>query len=132
MDVELQLLKKCKDLTMKLKVEHHFPTSSSGSNFCIYQLPEGLGTRKITWWYRMRKNPQTREDTFWIFSDFHGVMQFQLAPLHVKFINGIANQGFPNSGKEWGEIRKFAGENFLLGGGNLRKSDFDQSNLSRS
>ena len=32
----------CKSLTMKLEVKYFFPTSSSGENFCIYQLPEGL------------------------------------------------------------------------------------------
>ena len=26
---------------------------------------------------RMGKNPQTKEDTFWIFTDFHGVMGVQ-------------------------------------------------------
>ena len=38
-------------------------------------------------------------------------------------------EGFPNSGKEWGVIRNFAGGIFLPGSGNLRRSDFDQSNL---
>ena len=27
---------------------------------------------------RMKKNPQTKEDTFWIFTEVHGVMQFQI------------------------------------------------------
>ena len=26
---------------------------------------------------RMQKNPQTKEDTVWIFTDFHGVMRVQ-------------------------------------------------------
>ena len=26
---------------------------------------------------RMKKNPQTKKDTFWIFTDFHGVMRVQ-------------------------------------------------------
>ena len=36
---------------------------------------------------RVQKNPQTREDIFCIFTDFHGV----LAPPHGNFINGVAN-----------------------------------------
>ena len=37
----------CKASTMNLKVKYLFPSSSSGANFCIYQLPECLGMRKI-------------------------------------------------------------------------------------
>ena len=37
----------CKCLIMKLKFKYIFPTSSSGTNFYIYQLPEGLEIRKI-------------------------------------------------------------------------------------
>ena len=37
---------------------------------------------------RMKKNPQTKEDTFWFFTDFHGVMRVvefhQLASLTPK------------------------------------------------
>ena len=63
---------------MKLEVKYLFPTSSSDTNLYIYQLPEGLGVRKIlAYGIKMRKNPQTREDIFWIFTDFHGVMQVQ-------------------------------------------------------
>ena len=42
---------------------------------------------------RMQKNPQTKEDTFWIFTDFHGVMwtKVQLAPPHGNFIIGVTN-----------------------------------------
>ena len=51
------------DLTMKLKVKYIFPTLSSVANFYIYQLPEGLGMKKIlAHGIRMQKNPQTRED----------------------------------------------------------------------
>ena len=32
---------------MKLRVKYLFPTSSSGTKFYIYQLPEGLGMTKI-------------------------------------------------------------------------------------
>ena len=63
---------------MKLEVKYLFPTSSSGANSYIHQLPEGLGMRKIlAHVIRLRKNPQTREDIFWIFTDFHGVMRVQ-------------------------------------------------------
>lgn len=37
----------CKCLIMKLKFKYLFPTSSSGTNFYIYQLPEGLEIRNI-------------------------------------------------------------------------------------
>ena len=37
---------------------------------------------------RMEKNPHTKEDTLWIFTDFHGV---HLALPHGNFINGVAN-----------------------------------------
>ena len=37
---------------------------------------------------RMEKNPQTKEDTLRIFTDFHGV---QLALPHGNLINGVAN-----------------------------------------
>ena len=40
---------------------------------------------------RVQKKPQTKEDTSWIFTDFHGVMCVQLAPPHLNFINGVAN-----------------------------------------
>ena len=46
-DVESRPLKNCKDLTVKLEVKHPFPTSSWGTHFYIYQLPEGLRMRKI-------------------------------------------------------------------------------------
>ena len=63
---------------MKLEVKYLFPTSSSGVNFYIYQLPEGLGMRKmLAHGVVMRKNQQTREYIFWIFMHFHGVMRVQ-------------------------------------------------------
>ena len=46
-DFEPPPLKNCKDLTVKLEVKYLFPTSFSVANFNIYQLPEGLGMRKI-------------------------------------------------------------------------------------
>ena len=77
-DVERPPLKNCKDLTMKLEVKCLFPNSSSGAKFYISQLPEGLIIRKIlAHGIRMQKNPQTREDIFWTFTDFHGVMRIQ-------------------------------------------------------
>ena len=63
---------------MKLEAKYLFPTSSSGVNFYIYQLHEGLGMSKIlAHGIRMPKNPQTREDNFRIFSDFYGVKRVQ-------------------------------------------------------
>ena len=39
-------------------------------------------------------------------------------------------QGFPNSGKGWGDPKFYWGGGiFLLGKGTLRRSDFDDSNL---
>ena len=77
-DVEPPPLKNYKDLAMKLEVKYLFPNSSSDANFYIFQLPEGLGTRKIlAHGIRMQKNPQTTEDIFLIFTDSHGVMQAQ-------------------------------------------------------
>ena len=48
---------------MKLEVEYLFTTLFSGTNFYIYQLPEGLGMRKTL--------------THGVFTDFHGVMKVQ-------------------------------------------------------
>ena len=39
----------------------------------LHDAEEALGMRKIL----AHKNPQTMEDTFWIFKDFHGVMRVQ-------------------------------------------------------
>ena len=63
---------------MKLEVKYIFPTSTLGVNNCIYKLSEGLGIRRIlALGTRIQKNPQTREDIFWIFTDFHRVMWVQ-------------------------------------------------------
>ena len=68
-NIEPPPLKNCRNLTVQLKVEYLFPTSSSGSNFYVYQLPEGLGIRKIlAHSIRTQKNPQTRADIFFIFT----------------------------------------------------------------
>ena len=73
-DAEPPLLKNCKALTMQLEVKYLFQTSFSGANFYIYELPEGLGIRKtLARGIRMQKNPQTREETFWVFTHFHRV-----------------------------------------------------------
>ena len=66
----------CKGYTMKFEVKYIFLSPSSVANFCIYQLPERLGMRKsIAPGIRMQKNPQTMATIFWIFLDFHRVMQ---------------------------------------------------------
>ena len=57
---------------MKLEVKYLFPISFSGATFFIYELPEGLGMRKILAnGTRMQKNPQNKEEIFWICTDFH-------------------------------------------------------------
>ena len=42
---------------------------------------------------RMKKNPQTKKDTLWIFKDFHDVMRVYSVtwPPHGNFISGVAN-----------------------------------------
>ena len=42
---------------------------------------------------RMKKNPHTKEDTLWIFKDFHDVMRVHSVtwPPHGSFISGVAN-----------------------------------------
>ena len=63
------------DLSMKLEFKYIFPASTPGLNNYIYKLPEGLGMRRIlAHGTRIQKNPQTRGDIFWIFTDFHRVM----------------------------------------------------------
>ena len=60
-NVEPLPFKNCKNLTMKLEVKYLFPNSSSDSNLYIYQLPEGLATRKIlAHAIKMQMNPETR------------------------------------------------------------------------
>ena len=39
--------KRYKDLTMKLEVKYLFKNLSLGAHFYIYEMPEGLGMRKI-------------------------------------------------------------------------------------
>ena len=64
-DVEPPPLKNCKDFTMKLEVKYLCPASSSGANFLIHQLPEGLEMRNIlAHGIRMQKIPQTSEGNF--------------------------------------------------------------------
>ena len=83
-NVEPSPLKNCKDLAMKLEVKYLFPTSSSGANFYIYQVPEGLEMRKIlAHGIRMQKNPRTMEDIC--------KSKVQLAPQQGNFISGVAN-----------------------------------------
>ena len=87
-------LKNCKDLIMKLKVKYLFPTSMPGTDFYIYQLPEGVKMREISVHdIRMQKNPQTRVDIFWILKMFVELCgsKAQLAPLLENFINGVTN-----------------------------------------
>ena len=44
----------------------------------LHNVEEAMGIRKILAYdIRMKKNPQTKEDTFWIFTDFHEVLQVQ-------------------------------------------------------
>ena len=63
---------------MKLEVKNIFPTSTPGVKNYIYKLPEGHGMRRIlAHGTTIEKNPQTREDIFWIFTDFHRVMWVQ-------------------------------------------------------
>ena len=76
---------------MKLEIKYIFPTSTSGANFYIYELPEGLEMRKIlAHGTRMQKNPQARGDIFWIFMELCG-SKVQHAPQDRNFINGITN-----------------------------------------
>ena len=57
---------------MKLEIKYIFPTSTSGADFYIYELPEGLEMRKILGHTRMQRNPQARGDIFWIFMELLG------------------------------------------------------------
>ena len=63
---------------MNLEVKYIFPTSAPGVNNYIYKMPESLGMRRIlAHGTRIKKKPQTREDIFWIFTDFPKVMWVQ-------------------------------------------------------
>ena len=77
-DAEPPLLKNRNCLTMQLKVKYHFLTLFAGANFYIYELPEGLGTKKtLAHGISTPKNSQTGEEIVWIFTHFHGVMRVQ-------------------------------------------------------
>ena len=42
----------------------------------LHDAKEAIGMRKILAHdMRMKKNPRTKKDTFWNFTDFHGVMR---------------------------------------------------------
>ena len=54
------------------------PISSLGANIYTYELTGDLAMRNILAHGIMRqKNPQTREDIFWFFTDFHEVMRVE-------------------------------------------------------
>ena len=56
---------------MKLEVKNIFPATFSGTNVCIYQLPEVPGMREIlAHGTRMQNNPEVRTEIFCIFKDF--------------------------------------------------------------
>ena len=58
---------------MKLEVKYLYSTSCSGRNFYIYQLPQGLGARKISAnGIRVQKNPHSKENIFWVFMGLCG------------------------------------------------------------
>ena len=93
-NTEPLLLKNCNDMTMQLDVKYLFPTSFSGANSYIYELPEGLGMRKtLAHGIRMEKNQKPGR----IFSGFSRVLmelcgsKVQLAPPQENFINGVSN-----------------------------------------
>ena len=59
----------------------------------LHDVEESMAIRKILAHdIRMKKNPQTKDYTFWIV-DFYGVMRTQspIAPPHGNFVNGVAN-----------------------------------------
>ena len=44
----------------------------------LHDAEEAMVMREILAYdIRMKKNPQTKEDTFWIFTDFHGAMRVE-------------------------------------------------------
>ena len=56
---------------MKLEVKYIFLTSTLGANNYTCKLSEGLGMRQIlACGTGIQTNLQTREDIFWIFTDF--------------------------------------------------------------
>ena len=61
---------------MILKVRHLFQISSSGGNFCIYELHEGLGMRKIlAHGYLDSKGCTNQGGHFLDFHKFYGFME---------------------------------------------------------
>ena len=63
---------------MKLEVKYIFLTSTPDVNNYFCKLPESLGMKRILAQdTRIQKNPQIREDIFWIFTDFHRLMWVQ-------------------------------------------------------
>ena len=59
----------------------------------LHDAKEAMGMRKVLADTGMKKNPQTKEDTSWIFTDFQGVMRLQSPTCtpHGNFINGVGN-----------------------------------------
>ena len=86
-DVELPLLKNCKNLTMTLVSFYNFTFRLI---FFSLSVAEGLGMRKtLAYGIRMQKNPYMRTNIFWIFMELCG-SKVQLAAPHGNFINGVA------------------------------------------
>ena len=77
MMLEIPLLENCKVLTMKLEVRYLFLTLSSGTNFFIYQLSEGLESRKILPFLGSKKIHKPWYTFCCISMDFHGVIRVQ-------------------------------------------------------
>ena len=79
---------------MKLKVKYLFPTSSSGTKFYIYQLPERLGMTKILAHGKGCKRIHKTRHPFLVFSRIFMELcgsKVQLALPDGKLINCIAN-----------------------------------------
>ena len=79
---------------MKLNVKYIFPTLSSVANIYIYQLPEGLGMKKILahgiGCKKIHKPGRTFFGFSQIFMELCGA-KVQLSPLHGNFISGDVN-----------------------------------------
>ena len=77
--LEPPLSENCKGLTMKLEVKYIFGLPARFSVLFFHQMPEGLKTRNILPnGIKMEKNPPTRADIFWIFTDFQRVVWIQI------------------------------------------------------
>ena len=51
----------------------------------LHDAEEAIGMREILAHdMRMKKNPQTQEGTFWIFTDFHEVMRVQSTDMELR------------------------------------------------